>query len=250
MSNVTAVLVEHRDLRSHEDGILAAETDQQAPNAPLSVHEASPRVATPRAASGDDGILEYVSVPKVDLAASGGRAGLLDISSSQLALVDTLDKTPAGALGMLASSIGDSGAGSVLLGGRRQAVASPGTAGETWAMDASGTQSVRVDIGTASLSVEELLLAATGSITLADGTRIAGKSAGSLGARTLQTQGDGAFVAVGANALNVLRSGDQLARGTLHLGRNVDLSGPQLALDAMSGADLVAILVTCHCQKT
>ena len=177
---------------------------------------------------------------KVDLAASGGRAGLLDISASQLALVDTLDKTPTGALGILASSIGESGAGSVLLGGRRQAVtaATIGTADETWAIDASGTQSVRVDIGAASLSVEELLLAATGSITLADGTRIAGKSSGTLGARTLQTQGDGAFVAVGANALTVLRSADQLAQGILHLGRNVDLSGPQVALDATQRVEI------------
>ena len=171
---------------------------------------------------------------RIDLNAGGGRAGLLDITSSRLALVDTLDKTPNGALGILASSIGESGAGSVLLGGKRQAVAASvsGATGETWAIDASGTQSVNVDIGTARLNVEELLLASTGSITLADNTHIAGTSSGTLGARTLQTSGDGAFVAVGANALKVLRSGDNLAQGSLILGRGVELSGPQLALDA------------------
>ncbi len=178
----------------------------------------------------------------LDLRASGGLAGLLDMSATRLALVDDLSKTPDGALGISADVLARSGAGSVLLGGRRtlSAAAVPTTgstaatepAAPTWAIDQSATSAVTVDLGTRELKVEELLLAARDSVRLAAGSRISASGAATLGARTLASAGDGALLAVSANPLALQRSGVASTGGDLRVGAGSVLAGRQVSLDA------------------
>jgi filamentous hemagglutinin len=180
--------------------------------------------------TGNDGAIWQA---QVDLRANGGLAGQLDMSATRLALVDDTAKTPQGSLGVQASVIGDSGAGSVLLGGRRS-LTSAGVDGAapTWTLDQGTTTAVTVDIGRSQLQVEELLLAATDSITLAPGTHVNASAAPTLGARTLASVGDGALLAVSANPLQLTRSGATLLGGNLLLGSASVLTGQQVALDA------------------
>jgi|GEM_PF-5314040 len=171
---------------------------------------------------------------QIKLSAAGSQAGVLDMAATRIALVDAADKTPAGALAVKVETLSDSGAGSVLLGGLRRQVndTGGGTTAAAWAIDSSGTQFLTVDIGNATLRTEELLLAASNSITLAPGTRVASTATATLGPRALALQGDGAFLAVSANALTVQRTAASLSAGDLRIGAGSSLSGTQLDLDA------------------
>jgi hypothetical protein len=175
---------------------------------------------------------------RLELQASGGLGGLLDMSATRLTLVDDLAKTPSGALGVAADVLARSGAGSVLLGGLRSAATTQDgslltdAAGRTvWNIDQSATQAVTVDLGARALQVEELLLAATGSVTLAPRSRIDATAVATLGARTLASQGPGSLLAVSANALDLVRTDAQQAAGSLVIGAGSNLRGAQLGLD-------------------
>ncbi|OYV01854.1 MAG: hypothetical protein CFE45_02985 [Burkholderiales bacterium PBB5] len=129
-----------------------------------------------------------------------------------------------------------SGAGSVLLGGTRQAKASGDCS--PLCINASGTQRTTVDLGTQALQLEELLLAATDEVSLATGTSLRANSTGTLGARTLTSQGDGALLAVSANALTLPRSGTAGATGALTIAAGSTLAGATVALDATGSTAL------------
>src|SRR5262249_23702316 len=126
---------------------------------------------------------------RLDLAAQGGQAGQLDFSAPRLALLDDLTKAPTGAFGVSVKTLEESGAGSVLLGGRRQLDSSKPGDRSTWRIDSSGTSLTEVDIGARPLHVEELVLASSDVLRLGDGTQIVANDRGTLGARTLLTQG-------------------------------------------------------------
>lgn len=168
-------------------------------------------------------------------AAAGGRAGTLDIAATRLALVDALAKAPAGYFGIEAGTLAASGAGSVLVGGRRTeaGVAADGIARQS--LDAGGTQALRVDLGDTALVLEELVLASTGTLDLSDGSRLAARAQGTLGPRRLLLDGDGALAFVSANALTATREGALLAAGRLTLGAAATLSGAAVGLDATAG---------------
>ena len=169
----------------------------------------------------------------VDLRAEGGLAGLLDLSATRLALVDDLAKTPDGALGVDSVVVAQSGAGSVLLGGRRSlAASSADAAAPTWNIDQSATSVVTVDIGSQTLQVEELLLAGRDNVSLAPGTHLGATPSATLGARTLATVGDGVMVAISANPLELVRTGATLTGGNLGVGAASLLGGRQVGLDA------------------
>lgn len=167
---------------------------------------------------------------RIDLAAVGGRAGTLDASASAVALVDTLDKAPATGLALQADVLSASGAGSVLLGGTRSTIASADCS--PVCIDASGTRRTTVDLGGQTLQLEELLLAARDEVSLASGTTLRAAAAGTLGARTLASQGDGVLVAVSANALTLPRAGALLDTGLLTVGAGSTLAGRTVSLDA------------------
>jgi filamentous hemagglutinin family protein len=174
---------------------------------------------------------------QVDLAAGdGGQAGRLDLSASSVALVDDLGKTPAGALGIAAAVVDNSGAGSVLLGGKRSRSNLAGANGTpAWILDTTGTDAVLLDLGARPLVVEELLLGSANSVVLAAGSQVFASRRATQGARTLELSGDGALAAFSANALQVVRdaaAGAGSSAGRLSIGAGSLLSGTQLALDS------------------
>ncbi len=180
---------------------------------------------------------------QLDLAAAGGgQAGRLDVAALNVALLDDPARKALGnELALSAQALSASGAGSVLLGGQRTLLA--GATGSTvanWALDASGTQSVRVDVGTTLVSGEELLLAASQRITLADNTQLKASGTATQGARRFSTAGDGAFLAISTNALELQRAGATTQTGELRLGAGTALTAPQLVLDASRQLQLAA----------
>ncbi len=168
----------------------------------------------------------------LDLRANGGRAGLFDVSAPRLALVDDLAKTPAASLGISAQVITDSGAGSVLLGASRTLAAASNSDLPTWVIDTSGTQALTVDIGQRALVFEELVLAASDNITLADGTHLSATRLGTLGASRLTANADGVLALVGANSVGFTRTAAALATGDLVVGAGSVFEGATVNLDA------------------
>lgn len=171
-------------------------------------------------------------------AAAGGRAGTLDVAATRLALVDALPKTPAGYFGIEAGTLAASGAGSVLVGGRRAEIGVSADGMAQQSVDAAGTQALRVDLGGAALALEELVLASSGTLDLADGSWLAALGQSTLGQRHLVLRGDGAMAFVTANPLTATRDGALLAAGRLTLGAGVALSGATVALDATAALDI------------
>lgn len=180
-------------------------------------------------ASGDAGSSWRAGVAA---AADGGRAGTLDIAATQLALVDNLDRTPEGFFGIEAGTLAGSGAGSVLIGGRRAGAGLGPDRVALESVDASGTQALRVDLGDTALALEELILASAGTLEFAEGTRLAALAEGTLGPRQLVLNADGALAFVSANALTAKRDGAMLSTGTLALGADSALAGASVGLDA------------------
>jgi len=171
--------------------------------------------------------------------AAGGKAGFVDISAAQLALVDRLDKTPDAALGIAASSLAGSGAGSVLIGGLRSAgpVGPDGTPAST--IDAAGTSALTVDLGASqALRLEELILASSGTLSIAAGSRVESNDRGTLGARTLTLNGDGALAFVSANEITSQRGGVANTAGRLAVGAGSLLQGAFVGLDATARLEL------------
>lgn len=163
------------------------------------------------------------------LGADEGRAGTLDISATQLAVVDDLARAPSGALGVDAAVVNASGAGSVLLGGLRSN--STGSTGTVTKIDTSATSGVTLDLGALSLEVEELILGSSGTLSLGAGTTLLANRPASLGSRTLSVSGGGALAVVSANAVEVQRSDAVLGSGSLDIGAGSRLSGARLVLD-------------------
>jgi filamentous hemagglutinin len=187
-------------------------------------------------ASGDAGSSWRAGVAA---AADGGRAGTLDIAATRLALVDSLAETPEGFFGIEAGTLAGSGAGSVLIGGRRAGAGLGPDRVALEAVDASGTQALRVDLGDTALALEELILASSGTLEFAEGSRLAALAQGTLGPRQLVLNGDGALAFVSANTLTATRDGVTATRddatldtGTLALGANSALAGTSVGLDA------------------
>ena len=167
----------------------------------------------------------------IRLDADKGRAGLLDMSGANLALVDDLTKTPAGNLGVSAQVLTDSKAGSVLLGGKRSATTDPQTGTVRWTIDQTGTSDLSVDLGSTQLTLEELILTASQRVNLADGTQLNAARVGSLGPSVLSVSGGGALAVVGANPVEIVRTGGAGGAGDLVIGRSSRIAGAQLILN-------------------
>jgi filamentous hemagglutinin family protein len=176
---------------------------------------------------------------KLDLAANGGAAGLLDISAPRIALVGTLDQAPAGTLAVAVDTLNGSGARSILLGGIRQQDASLRSSGvDAWTVDASSTDSVLVDPGARKVAVRELLVAATGSVSIAAGTDLRALGEATAEGTRVALNGDGAFLAVSAQPVAVSRGSAARVAGTLVIGRDTRLEGAQVAFDATASLAL------------
>ena len=173
--------------------------------------------------------------------ARGGTAGTLDIAGSRLALLDDPFRAEAGETGIEAASLANSGAASVLIGGLRGELRAGPDGLPTQAVDARGTQSLRVDLGLSTLALEELVLASSGSLVVQSGTlRSTGQP--TQQARTLALAGDGALALISANAVQVRREAVAGAAGTLSIGAAAALQGTSVLLDGSAGLTLTLAL--------
>lgn len=177
---------------------------------------------------------------RFDLGApKGSRAGAFDIVAPKLALVDDVADTPEGYLGVSAAMLADSGAGSVLLGGVRALDTDAQGSTPSYQVDTSVTTDVAVLAKAAPIKAEELILAGSDTVDVADGVQVQAGTVGTQGPRTLAFKGDGALLAVSANGdLDIQRSDTNLAGGTLSFGPQTSLSGALVQIDATGSLGL------------
>ena len=171
----------------------------------------------------------------IDLqAVQGARAGTLDIAAPSIALVTRSGDAPTDGLGVTTSTLQSAQAGSILLGGIRAAAISSDNGLPAVSVDTSRTRNVLVATSsTQPVQLQELILAGSERVQVADGAALDAGVQGSLGPHEVRLSGDGAFAAVSANAgLKVLRSGAALSAGTLSTGARSRLAGPSVQLDA------------------
>ena len=196
---------------------------------------------TPQRLPQDSGYLELNATSQLvldgSLEATPGKGGLgaaVDISSNAIRVVNgnTTPGSDPGVLDIDANSLTDLGAQSILLGGVRTETST----GIDIATDAS---TIEVATG-ATLKAPELLLAATGSVTV-DGGATVGVS-GSLPAPepAISLSGDGVLLRVAASGSPVTtRIGGTGAQGQLELlpGSVIAANGGSVGVDAASTAD-------------
>lgn len=170
-----------------------------------------------------------------------GRGAAIDISSPSDILISSAGSSASpGVLVLDATQLSAFGSSSLLIGGRRTST----TAGTLLTTTASNI--TVANSSTSSLSMPELILAATGNITLNAGASIT--QVGTLGSATdtLLVSGNGALLRVSADPnAQLLRSGVTNASGiSLTLGSGSVISGNSLTFDSTSltNIDPTAIL--------
>jgi filamentous hemagglutinin len=160
--------------------------------------------------------------------APGGLPGNLDIAADQIAVTTVAGEAPPGALVLDPRALEAFGAGSLLLGGTRTDTAT-GTQVDVRA------QHVLVDTaGAAPLTLPEIVLVATGDVTVAAGSSLRATGPAPAGGKSLQLQGDGALLRLSsADRVDVLRGGASGATGQVILGAGSTLAADgSLSLDA------------------
>jgi len=169
----------------------------------------------------------------------GGRGAIVDISTTNpdgilIAGPGTPAGLGAGALVIEASDLDSFGAGSVLIGGVRTIT------GDTTSVDVT-TRSITVDNAGDPLTGADIILAATGDLTLDNGAEVFGVgSAPGIGA--ISIVGNGALIRVSGNADSVVdrtgvTSGNTAA---LTIGPDAKISGIAVTLDSSQTTDLDA----------
>lgn len=178
--------------------------------------------------------------------ADGGRGGLVDISSPVDILVAGPGVTGNGSQLVLSSSnLSGWGAESLLIGGVRQET-SAGT------LVTVGTTNLTVDNSGSPLSAPEIILVASGELTLAPGASVvqSGTMGGSaatliLGSASVPGSGDGTLLRVSSDAsASVVRYG--VSGSTIPnmvIGDNALISGTSLILDSTYGTSLSSTAV-------
>src|SRR5262249_25197529 len=172
---------------------------------------------------------------------SGGLEGNLDVSAPKIAVVSGGAVAPdASYLKIDAQALHDFGAASVLLGGTRSAgTDANGVAGTLVKVNA--TDVVVSTAGGAPLAGPEVLLAATNSVTVADGSVVRAEGARVADTSPLLLAGDGAMVRVSTgDRVPLSRTGSTGAAGTLDVGNAVSITANSLALDGARTVSLDA----------
>lgn len=168
--------------------------------------------------------------------AAGARGALVDIVSDKISVVsETGTDDGTGTLQLVASSLNDLGAESLLLGGSRAqgedgVTISTGASEVTFANDAEHA-----------VTVGELIAVAKDALTVKEGASIqTGEAAQSTGEETLLASGDGALLAVSSlNDLEFSRSGVTGAAGTLDINSGATVqAGRSIVLDSTKTASL------------
>ncbi len=160
-----------------------------------------------------------------------GRGAAIDISSpSDILIASTGTTAASGVLVLDAGQLSAFGSSSLLIGGQRNTT----TAGTL--LTTSATNITLANSAVSPLAMPELILAATGNITLNAGATITQTGTLASAADTLSVSGNGALLRVSADAsAQMLRSGVTTAAGpALTIGAGVNLTGTSLTLDSTS----------------
>lgn len=150
--------------------------------------------------------------------ADTARGGLLDVDAVRVAI----GAPQAGALNLEVAQLNATGAESIVVGGRRRFDA------DGQAVLEVGADQVTLASGE-TLQAGEVVLAATDTLRVADGSAIVAQPAGTLGA--LRVAGDGALLRVADSGPAVMRTGVSGARGSLDIGAQVRLDGAAVQFD-------------------
>ena len=167
-------------------------------------------------------------------------AGLLDITAGQLSLTDAASAEPT-RFEVSASSLSQTGAGSIMLGAWRSVKPPTDTNNKTVVTVDASTLATTTTVQTQSpLSVQELLVLGKTSVAVADGASISATGQAPGGVTELTLSGDSALLAVsnkqnlvvtrtGVDATNATDANQSLVQ--LTLGNNVTLRGETVSLD-------------------
>ena len=222
----------------------AAEYDDSSGNTFLSQSATAASVAIPRLPV-DAGQLSLVATQAMTLqglitaqAPTGGLGGLVDISSPVDIVVAGAGVTvPTGALGLSVSELNSFGAESLLIGGLRSTT-------EDGTVVAVNTANVTVNTAGTALTGNDLIFAASKSLTVAagsvlqsSGTAVAGGPL-LIGTTSGAGSGDGALLRLESGlASPVIRSGvDSSTVPTLTIGAGVKITGISVTLDSTHAA--------------
>lgn len=157
-----------------------------------------------------------------------GRGALVDIVADNMRVVSAKDAALDPAILQLdVGELNGLGAASLLLGGTREAGA------EGFAITTGATKLTVANDAEHALSAPDVILVATGTLTLASGATVAA-SDGKAPTDTLLLSGDGALARVSAGAGEIERSGSgaDASLGRLELASDAKLSGKVIALDS------------------
>jgi filamentous hemagglutinin family protein len=174
--------------------------------------------------------------------ANGGRGGLLDIAASKMHVGGKAD-TSGGVLNLSAQQINDTGAASILIGGRREDPDANGVSAVTVVADV-----VTVDAtDKTALSVVDLTLAAQNTLNVNDGVRIEAPTSGATGsgsAPSLAFTGDGALLRVSSStSAQTVRAGTLTrTQGTLNLGKGLSLLGGSITAEGTAATSIASAL--------
>jgi len=170
---------------------------------------------------------------------SGGRGGEFNVSADRIRVSDKADDSSS-ALVLSAAQIKSVGASSVLLGGKRSLDAS----GATDRVVEVTAQEVVVDGGSAALTGNDLVLAATKSVTINDGASISASTSTPETAQSLAFKGDGALLRVSGDAsARTVRTGSTGSSGALSVGDKVALSGGSITAEATGSTSIASSVV-------
>jgi filamentous hemagglutinin family protein len=174
--------------------------------------------------------------------ASGGRGGLLDIAASKMHVGGKADGND-GVLNLSAQQINDTGAASILIGGKREDPDANGVSAVTVVADV-----VTVDAtDKTTLSVNDLTLAAQKTLNVNDGVRIEAPTTGTAGtgsAPSLSFTGDGALLRVSSStSAQTVRSGNLTrTQGSLNLGQGLSLKGGSITAEGTAATSIASAL--------
>lgn len=162
---------------------------------------------------------------------TGGRGGEFNVAANRIRVTD--DTTAeSGVLKLSAAQIKAVGADSVLLGGTRSTDDS-GAADRVVTVSAS---EVSVDASATPLVGNDLVLAATNSVTVGDGARIEANASASGAAQSMAFTGNGALLRVSSDstARSTRTGADGTGTGTLTIGAGAQLSAGALTAEGTS----------------
>lgn len=168
-------------------------------------------------------------------AAEGGRAGTLDISAPNMAVVSSRSQAPsAGVLNLVAGELNNLGADSIVLGATRS------NAGNTTQLTVGASTLTVANDAQNALAAADIVLAANANLTIAAGAAVQSTGVPARSSQALTLDGSGALLRVsGGDGAAVTRSTSANTTGTLTIGEAAKISATgSVNLDATRNVTL------------